>query len=374
MQADKRSEAGFTPRRCLPRTRPSILSHGYPFFPLGHDDAYNIFAADAENGIPAISITEQDELSAYFGGAADGRHFFATVAALGAELTKLKPGTRLNHARLRLYLNDINPATIARQVVLLCALDRLAQCGDLEKAVKDPRSADRETATAAFLLANLFIGGCLYEEQHRSATAILQAFVNDPRKALPKWLTLAPMQLEQVIEAASKMLSTTRSWTGELPRIKACFEERQAEQQRHAAAQRAAGGKADQKENVVASFFEQSLSLGDQDINERFAHVEAKNAEERRSKLAGLRQIALTLPSSALEVAEHMPMLMQDLSFWMQNYRVPPPQQLRHMESSRLYINPTFIDERWLSRGGKIAGFPQPGVLLAMTAVRRVCY
>lgn len=81
---------------------------------LGHDDIESLL--DEE------TLTGQDDISMFFGGSGDLRHFYGTIMALA----KSEVSSNIQNRRYHFTLNDTKPGTFARAMVFFYLLDELA--------------------------------------------------------------------------------------------------------------------------------------------------------------------------------------------------------------------------------------------------------
>lgn len=369
-QTKRRQAAKFNARSSLPRRRESSVSRTGDYSPFTNDVG-TMHALTADSNLPAIQLGDQEEIVVYIGNASDARNFFATMAALS---TAFDLPNRDRTKRVRIFVNDPNPTIIVRLAILFAALDKVAQCPDIEAAAKDPRAASRETATVMHQLVKLYASCALHEEQHRTVTSMLQTFVDQPRKMLPKWVSLASHK--KATKAATEMLTTKRTWHSEVNRIRANFER---VHRTYRIGEDDVDDDQDDDDDVddmvpFDAFWSKVSAHPDSVLNEQFAHIEAKTPRERRETITRLQEFSQQVRGqSSVRLVEILPGLLPDVALWLKDICMPAPMAVRAQGSNAapLFLNPTLVDEAYLSYGQR---YPVPyfELLWSLVNVRKI--
>ncbi|KAJ3093328.1 hypothetical protein HK100_006678, partial [Physocladia obscura] len=122
------------------RQTPFFCTSGFPlYYPVGHDNAQSALRVDDERFVDWKKLSGEP-LRVFYAGLGDGRHAF-TIADFD-KLLLSNPGCDL---KLQFVLNDINPAAIAKFIVLLVQLQRLGRFETYNR--KDPKFVFRLVGT-----------------------------------------------------------------------------------------------------------------------------------------------------------------------------------------------------------------------------------
>ncbi|KAH8700726.1 hypothetical protein BGW36DRAFT_405925 [Talaromyces proteolyticus] len=108
----------------VPRYRPAFAGY-QEFYTVGHDEVTDLL------GLPLCSDVKKD-ISVFFGGIGDARHFYGQLALLGA-MERISSSHAAGPIKRRYHftLNDSKASVLARDMVLFAMLDELAVSKDM---------------------------------------------------------------------------------------------------------------------------------------------------------------------------------------------------------------------------------------------------